>query len=101
MNSKILKYNMLIHFRPWPNTVIWFAIISMLWSCVTFSQAVSQNIAFSAREITSFYGDQCLNPHIQPNYKNSGNFHLNYYGSGDVTGDNQITWDDYEAILNS
>ncbi len=49
----------------------------------------------------SFYGDQYLNPYIQPNLLNGGEETLHYWGSGDVTQDGKIDWDDYNAILNS
>lgn len=45
-----------------------------------------------------FYGDQVLNPSVQPNVLNAGNFTLNYYGSGDVDGNDSLTWNDHALI---
>ena len=63
-------------------------------------------IEYQMENTTSFYGDQALNPFVQPNYENAGEFHLSYYGSGNVAGDNGtindvLNWDDYNAILGS
>lgn len=71
-----------------------------------YDKSSSEKIAESNREVTSYYGDIFLNPFVQPNYENSQNFHLSYYGSGNVAGANGtdsdvLDWDDYNAILGS
>jgi len=54
-----------------------------------------------SQTITSFYGDQAVNPHIQPNVLNEGRVHFNYYGSGDANGDGIIDYQDYLAMQNN
>ena len=49
----------------------------------------------------SFYGDQYLNPYIQPNVLNGGEPTLKYYGSGDVDENDTLDVRDYNLILNS
>lgn len=55
-------------------------------------------IEYQMENTTSFYGDQYLNPFIQPHLKNHGEFHLDYYGSGDVNNDTIIDWTDYNQM---
>jgi hypothetical protein len=63
-------------------------------------------ISYHTENTNGYYGDIFLNPFVQPNYENSQNFHLSYYGSGNVAGANGtesdvLDWDDYNAILGS
>ncbi|MFA5953546.1 MAG: T9SS type A sorting domain-containing protein [Candidatus Pacearchaeota archaeon] len=90
---------------------------------ITLSEAIDKNLAYSPSEgvyyseraseiinkeyensnstdnVNSFYGDQYLNPFIQPNLLNAGNFDLSYYGSGDANDDNVLNWQDYNLII--
>jgi hypothetical protein len=69
-----------------------------------YSEQVSeQAIEYIKNNRDSFYGDQVLNPFAQsyvvpPTGINPGEFHLKYYGSGDMDGNNNLDWDDYALI---
>ncbi|MCF8399450.1 MAG: T9SS type A sorting domain-containing protein [Bacteroidales bacterium] len=57
----------------------------------------------NSRDVTSFYGDQVLNPFAQPNvlstnYSNPGEDNLHFYGSGDANDDGVINWTDYDLV---
>jgi hypothetical protein len=69
-----------------------------------YSEQVSeQAIEYMKNNRDSFYGDQVLNPFAQPNYVppagiNPGDFHLKYYGSGDMDNNDSLSWNDYSLI---
>ena len=72
-----------------------------------YSEKVSDKIRKNLKEnksTDSFYGDQVLNPFIQPNYvpQNNtapGDFHLGYYGSGDADGNDTLNFADHTAMV--
>ena len=56
--------------------------------------------------VTSFYGDIVLNQfaqpyYVPPPYGTPMNFHLGYYGSGDVDNDGDIDFADHSSLLSS
>jgi len=67
-----------------------------------YSENVSKKIRKNLKENKnkeSFYGDQVLNPYVQPNYLNGGEFTLNYYGSGDADDNDTLNFADHAAML--
>lgn len=66
-----------------------------------YDKPSSEIIRESNREVTSFEGEGYLNTYIQHYWTQGGDFHLNYYGSGDMDEDNKYTLNDRNLILNS
>jgi len=62
------------------------------------SNKIRKEMKKLGKSVTSFYGDQVLNPFVQPNYLNQGNFTLDYYGSGDANGDEIFNFADHTAM---
>lgn len=53
-------------------------------------------VRFRHNKLDNLFG--YINPYLRPNKRNNGNFTLDYYGSGDVDGNNIINFEDYNKM---